>query len=252
MEPEYSRIVKNYGTDPQIEWTRNWLTQRRDILQKNAEAIDDFSYELYYPKNKSAYNVKDAGWGSTHVSNIRGIYGLLFGSNEERTNKLIQAQIRNMYSTPEGQVGRGTSNYYDLQGTYVEPNPWRNKGSNYIIYAGTPNDDVRVHELTHASHPKQQEQYIRDIIFGGNVPTVVGSRGSMHDNNTRNAKEIYGALQQFRYENKLKPKQKINKKYLEENRQKLHPYLKNIDDDNLLRLFNEVANNGIYLNPRQS
>lgn len=243
MEPGYKKYKKIVGEDPQIEWIRNWLRQRSDILQKNAESTS-WSYVKYYPR-KDSEDVRDSGWSYVPYENVWNPLTYFKSSNPvtNQINKLVYSQVENAYNTPEAQVGYGSSKDYNLRGAYVEPNMWNNSG-NYIIYAGNPDDDVRIHELTHASHPDQQERYIRDIIFNGNVPNVVKKSGSSFNENTRNAKEIYGALQQFRYKNKLKPKQKIDKTYLNNNRKLFDgSYLNKLSDDVLLRLFNEVAQN---------
>lgn len=238
MEP-YSKIQKNKD-DEQIKWIYNWLSQRRNILQKNAEETD-WAYSKYAPKINTE-DVRDSGWDVEKFVNLYNPF--VSNPTRNRVNKLIYSQVENAYNTPEAIVGRGTSDNYDLKGVYVDPNYFNNSG-NYIAYAGNPKPHVRIHELTHASHPEQQENYIKDIIFGGSVPNVVKPLASqLRDNNKHQAREIYGALQEFRYKNKLNPKQKIDKKYLKNNRNLFeNNYLKNLSDDVLLRLFNEVALN---------
>ena len=56
--------------------------------------------------------------------------------------------------------------------------------------------------------------------------------------------EIYSRLNQYRYRNKLKPEQIITKDYLNKHRKELElDDLDIIDDNTLIRLFNEVAQN---------
>ena len=65
----------------------------------------------------------------------------------------------------------------------------------------------------------------------------------------QNAKELYGALQQFRYKYNLDPKYKITQEWINKNRDLFKgTYLENIKDSYKLKLFNDVAQNNIVAN----
>ena len=225
---------------PQIEWMRNWLSSRRDILQKNAEETT-WDYYKYKPVNNTG-DVRDAGWNVRSYSNEWNPFTYFNNSNpiRNRVNKLIYAQVENADDTPKQEIGNGSSYNYDLRGVYVEPD-WNNKG-NYIAFAGQNiAPEVKVHEFTHASHPIQQERYIEDVIFKNrDIPNVTINAKNKKDN----AKELYGALQEFRYKNGLSPTQIITQEYLDNHRDLFYGnYLEKISDEDKLRLFNDVAIN---------
>lgn len=232
---------------PQINWMKNWLSSRKDILRKNAEATT-WGYTKYSPKRNEG-DVREAGWHGISYENPWNLMTYLKGSTptENRVNKIIYSQIENADDTPKQEVGYGSSNSYNMRGIYVEPNYWNNTG-NYIAFAGqNVNPETKIHEFTHASHPVQQEQYIDKIIFKGKTPDVVpGKKQSSRDN----AKELYGALQEFRYKNNLKPEQIIDQKYINSNRELFKDnYLENIPDEYKIKLFNDVAQNDSSIQP---
>ena len=222
----------------QISWMRNWLKARKNILKKNAEATT-WGYEKYYAKDTSK-PVGKMGWDSKYYSNIWNPITYLEGSNptDNRVNKIIYSQVENAMNVPKVNVGNEYHPYGGEMGVYVDPDNWDNSG-HYVAFNGTPYNEVKVHEFTHASHPEQQERYINEVIFNKNTPNVVyGHNNSSIDN----ARELYGALQEFRYKNKLKPNQVINQKYINSHRKLFKgTYLENISDKNKIRLFNEVA-----------
>lgn len=222
----------------QISWMRNWLKARKNILKKNAEATT-WGYEKYYAKDTSK-PVGKMGWDSKYYSNIWNPITYLEGSNptDNRVNKIIYSQVENAMNVPKVNVGNEYHPYGGEMGVYVDPDNWDNSG-HYVAFNGTPYNKVKVHEFTHASHPEQQERYINEVIFNKNTPNVVyGHNNSSIDN----ARELYGALQEFRYKNKLKPNQVINQKYINSHRKLFKgTYLENISDKNKIRLFNEVA-----------
>ena len=222
----------------QISWMRNWLKARKNILKKNAEATT-WGYEKYYAKDTSK-PVGKMGWDSKYYSNIWNPITYLEGSNptDNRVNKIIYSQVENAMNVPKVNVGNEYHPYGGEMGVYVDPDNWDNSG-HYVAFNGTPYNEVKVHEFTHASHPEQQERYINEVIFNKNTPNVVDG----HNNSSiDNARELYGALQEFRYKNKLKPNQVINQKYINSHRKLFKgTYLENISDKNKIRLFNEVA-----------
>ena len=232
-------------TEKQINWMRNWLNARRDVLEKNANAVG-YGYSKYTPKNTTG-DVRDAGWNVKYYDNLWNPFAYFNDSTptRNRINKIIYSQIENAQSVPKTSVGAGVSDDYNMRGVYVEPNYWDN-GGNYVAFVGVPDSDVIVHELTHASHPEQQERYILNNIFDGRVPQVVPLK---RNTDLQNAKELYGALQQFRYKYNLDPKYKITQEWINKNRDLFKgTYLENIKDSYKLKLFNDVAQNNIVAN----
>lgn len=229
----------------EIQWITNWLKSRKDTLTKNAESTT-WQYTKYSPKNKDVQDVRNSGFIIERYNNNWNPLSYFKNSTPEqnRINKLIYSQIENAKDTPKVTIGPKNAGYYsNMKGVYVEPDYWDNSG-NYIAFAGIPESGTVVHELTHASHPVQQERYINDIIFNQNTPQVVGTNKYSSKESMKNAKELYGALQQFRFENKLDPKQTIDLKWIDDNRDLFESsYLKNISDEDKIRLFNEVAYN---------
>lgn len=225
--------------EAEIAWMKNWLSQRKNILAKNADKTS-WGYQKYEPKRNTG-DVREAGWKYKYYGNLLNpfVYFKGYTPTENRVNKLIYAQIENAANTPKVNIGGGSSLDYNTRGVYVPPNYWDNSG-HYVAFAGQEvAPEVKIHEFTHASHPAPQEIYINDIIFEGNTPQVVPNhkRSSMD-----NAKELYGALQEFRFKNGLKPEQIIDQKYIDTHRDLFkNNYLENVSDENKLRLFNEVA-----------
>lgn len=222
----------------QINWMRNWLKARKNILKKNAEATT-WTYSKYYPKDTSK-PVGQMGVKYNHYWNPWNPTTYFKDSNptDNRVNKIIYSQVENAMNVPKVNVGNEYHPKYGERGVYVQPDIFNGSG-HYVAFNGVPDDDVKIHEFTHASNPWQQEKYIDKVIFNQNTPNVVDG----HNNSSiDNARELYGALQEFRYKNKLKPNQVINQKYINSHRKLFKgTYLENISDKNKIRLFNEVA-----------
>ena len=140
-------------TEKQIYWMRNWLKARRNVLEKNADAVG-YGYSKYTPKNTTG-DVRDAGWNVKMYDNLWNPFAYFNDSTptRNRINKIIYSQIENAQNVPKTSVGAGVSDDYNMRGVYVEPDYWDNSG-NYVAFAGVPDPDVIVHELTHASHPE--------------------------------------------------------------------------------------------------
>ena len=148
----------------------------------------------------------------------------------------LKSQLYNIDNFATINVGDYYKPNYGKLGVYVNPNPWNNTG-HYIAYKGIPLDAVRVHELTHASHPDQQIDYITNVIYKDrDIPVNKSGRQTNRDK----AKEVYSAIQQYRFENGLKPEDIIDKTYIENNKNKIKstPYLENINEDDLINIFN--------------
>ena len=220
------------------QWMFNWLSNRLPQLERNADATS-YRYQLYTPKIKSG-DVRERGWNVDYYNNYYNPLAYLKNSTPQRNRlmKLVHSQVNNATNTPYQSVGpQVVGGIGNVKGVYVKPNHFNNSG-NYIAYDGIPENDVVVHEMTHASHPNPQIGYITDAIFDGNVPDV----GAGGKNNRDRADEIYGALQQFRYKSKISPKQTVDQEWLNNNRKYLNgTYIQKLPDDIIIRLMNEVA-----------
>ena len=170
------------------QWMFNWLSNRLPQLERNADATS-YRYQLYTPKIKSG-DVRERGWNVDYYNNYYNPLAYLKNSTPQRNRlmKLVHSQVNNATNTPYQSVGpQVVGGIGNVKGVYVKPNHFNNSG-NYIAYDGIPENDVVVHEMTHASHPNPQRGYITDAIFDGNVPDV----GAGGKNNRDRADEIYG------------------------------------------------------------
>ena len=226
---------------PQITWIENWLNNRKDILAKNISMTKHGnSVPVYTPINNTG-DVRNSRFDMDYNSTIYNPLYFLLGENPriKQAEKIISREMQNIRNVPVTNVGDEYHPTSGVLGAYVEPSIWDNSG-NYIAYLGTPTDDVKIHEFTHASQPKPQEYYIEDIIFKNkDIPNSVPGKTKANK-----SKEIYGALQQVRYKSGLLPNTIIDKKWLQENKKYIkNTYLENLSENDLLRLFNEVAQN---------
>ena len=82
-------------TEKQINWMRNWLNARRDVLEKNANAVG-YGYSKYTPKNTTG-DVRDAGWNVKYYDNLWNPFAYFNDSTptRNRINKIIYSQIEN-------------------------------------------------------------------------------------------------------------------------------------------------------------
>ena len=82
-------------TEKQIDWMRNWLNARRDVLEKNANAVG-YGYSKYTPKNTTG-DVRDAGWNVKYYDNLWNPFAYFNDSTptRNRINKIIYSQIEN-------------------------------------------------------------------------------------------------------------------------------------------------------------
>lgn len=117
--------VRGYDTEnkiyvqKEINWMRNWLNARRDILEKNADAVG-YGYSKYTPKNTTG-DVREAGWNVERYGNPWNPFTYFNNStpSRNRVNKLIYSQIENAENTPKTSVGHGLSSDYNMRGVYV-------------------------------------------------------------------------------------------------------------------------------------
>lgn len=259
IDSRYNKFAEGGDTNnnrpedqPQITWIENWLNNRKDILAKNISMTKHGnSVPVYTPINNTG-DVRNSRFDMDYNSTIYNPLYFLLGENPriKQAEKIISREMQNIRNVPVTNVGDEYHPTSGVLGAYVEPSIWDNSG-NYIAYLGTPTDDVKIHEFTHASQPKPQEYYIEDIIFKNkDIPNSVPGKTK-----AKKSKEIYGALQQVRYKSGLLPNTIIDKKWLQENKKYIkNTYLEKISENDLLRLFNEVAQNSdnqleIFNNP---
>lgn len=208
-------------------WMSYWLNNRRR--------------QLYNNMKKTSIRKEDAGsW--------------LGNGRPELTFKLIKGmspERRKINGVFYNQINRAASATIDKFNTISNPNylgefDEDGKLIRYDTKNKKFNNGVRVHERTHASDAYPQYKAIEDILKTGkvNFPNSEFIDDEVKHYHT-DPNEIYSRIMQYRYNNKLKPNQIIDKKYINSHRKQLKDLDLNIFDDNTLsRFFNEVADNG--------
>lgn len=241
-DPIKHPVIPKSDDEEAILWLTNWLNNRRQQIYNN---FNSYPYgnqiEIYNkPKELKRGDIREDGWRVNRIENIYNPLEYFKGNdpNRIRTNKIFYGLINNAASAPQYIIYPDTKNSeYDTRGMYVEPNSWNNTG-HYIVYPGTPNNGTNIHERTHAMNPKHQEYVIKKFIEDND--------NNYNDKYLDKPEEIYGRLMQYRYNNKLSPTKIIDKKYLNTHKEELEKLnLRRYDDDFLLKLFNEVAENNI-------
>lgn len=208
-------------------WMSYWLNNRRR--------------QLYNNMKKTSIRKEDAGsW--------------LGDGRPEFTFKLIKGmspERRKINGVFYNQINRAADAIIDKFNTISNPNYLGEFDENgKLIRYNTKNkkfnNGVRVHERTHASDAYPQYKAIEDILKTGkvNFPNSEFIDDEVKRYHT-DPNEIYSRIMQYRYNNKLKPNQIIDKKYINSHRKQLKDLDLNIFDDNTLsKFFNEVADNG--------
>ena len=208
-------------------WMSYWLNNRRR--------------QLYNNMKKTSIRKKDAGsW--------------LGNGRPEFTFKLIKGmspERRKINGVFYNQINRAASATIDKFNNVSNPNylgefDEDGKLIRYDTKNKKFNNGVRVHERTHASDAYPQYKAIEDILKTGkvNFPNSEFIDDEVKHYHT-DPNEIYSRIMQYRYNNKLKPNQIIDKKYINSHRKQLKDLDLNIFDDNTLsKFFNEVADNG--------
>ena len=208
-------------------WMSYWLNNRRR--------------QLYNNMKKTSIRKEDAGsW--------------LGDGRPEFTFKLIKGmspERRKINGVFYNQINRAADAIIDKFNTISNPNYLGEFDENgKLIRYNTKNkkfnNGVRVHERTHASDAYPQYKAIEDILKTGkvNFPNSEFIDDEVKRYHT-DPNEIYSRIMQYRYNNKLKPNQIIDKKYINSHRKQLKDLDLNIFDDNTLsKFFNEVAYNG--------
>lgn len=208
-------------------WMSYWLNHRRK--------------QLYNNMKKTSIRKEDAGsW--------------LGNGRPEFTFKLIKGmspERRKINGVFYNQINRAANATIDEFNTISNPNylgefDEDGKLIRYNIKNKKFNNGVRVHERTHASDAYPQYKTIEDILKKGkvNFPNSEFIDDEAKHYHT-DPNEIYSRIMQYRYNNKLKPNQVVDKKYINSHRKQLKDLDLNIfDDSTLSKFFNEVADNG--------
>lgn len=235
-DPIKSPVIPWSDDQDAIIWLTSWLNNRRQQLFNN---VIDYPYsttKYYKPNNKKRGDIRDDGFDYGVISLNRNPLHWLKGNNPNRmiTNKAFYTQIENAASAPQHIIyPNNKSSNFESRGMYVEPNYYDNTG-HYIVYPGTPDNGTNIHERTHAMHADPQEYIINKYL----------DKNKYNHKYLDKKQEIYGRLMQYRYNNNLKPTDVIDKKYLKEHEKELEDLnLRRYDDDFLMFLFNDVAQN---------
>lgn len=208
-------------------WMSYWLNHRRKQLYNNMKKI-------------SIRNEDAGSW--------------LGNGRPEFTFKLIKGmspERRKINGVFYNQINRAANATIDEFNTISNPNylgefDEDGKLIRYNIKNKKFNNGVRVHERTHASDAYPQYKAIEDILKKGkvNFPNSEFIDDEVKHYHT-DPNEIYSRIMQYRYNNKLKPNQVVDKKYINSHRKQLKDLDLNIFDDiTLSKFFNEVADNG--------
>lgn len=230
--PKYSikEPIQNYKipkTDDiiAVSFLSNWLNHRRQQLYNNI--ADTKTYTV------------DKATGRPATAGHLGYLNYLRGYSPERieTNSNFYTQINNA-------AGAKNTNKY-IGGSEGAYNP-----NTREIYIRDKNDiPTRIHERTHAMEASPQKAKIQQIMKNNVHDFRLNDKGDYDVRYARqdyyyDPSEIYSRLNQYRYRNNLKPGQIITKDYLNKHRKELElDDLDIIDDNTLIRLFNEVAQN---------
>lgn len=235
-----SRVQKAIQSDPvTFDWLSNWLSHRKGQLENNISDYTDYLEENYPLLNGFGFRVP------FHRSRIQQYYGL------DNVDKVLTEELQSSILAPEVSwetYQKNTENPFD-SATTGGVRFWKD-GKQYVSYNyGNGPDFIRgiqstkVHERTHALNAYAQESAIDNILSKAN--SISKNYSWDYTKYLTKPTEVYSRLMEYRFNNKLTPDQVIDKKYLEENRSNLrNHYLDVFDDDTLLRLFNEVADNG--------
>lgn len=238
--PRYSikKPIQNYKipkTDDveAVSFLSNWLNHRRQQLYNNI--VDTGTYTL------------DTATGRPATAGHLGVLNYLRGYSPERieTNSNFYTQINN--------AARAKNTNKHIGGSEGVYNP-----NTREIYIRDKNDiPTRVHERTHAMEATPQKAKVRELMKHNSYVFKRDKTGGVdvryaRQNYYYDPSEVYSRLNQYRYRNKLKPQQIITKDYLNKHRKELElDDLDIIDDDTLIKLFNEVAQNNSNQNSQQ-
>lgn len=228
--------------DNEYKWMYNWLKSRSNQLYNNAVQ----NYKPFYDRDISAL-IKQVFSNPTSISAsyLRNQFGDLNQTEEygygrrglQNPEKVRPLLIRNLNKSSNGDY-----NKYNTR-TLMDFNSYMYDGmtfpNNKIVYFSNPSNSTVVHERTHALYAYPQQQAV-DYYLQTN-PNID------QDRYLDDPSEVYSRLMEFRYNNKLKPNQKVTKENLNQWRKnksiKDKHLLNRYTDESLLHLFNDVALN---------
>lgn len=223
------KIPKSYDQEA-TDWLAWWLNNRRKQLRQNTENMYG-QRDLYGPEQYIRNNLMTSSLRNTNLG------GLFKGISRDRlfTNRVYYAQLNNTANAP--QVIEHPE-YNTKSGEYVIRDK-KGKG-HYIKYPGTPDMPTRIHERTHAMKASPQENTIRkQLLYYHN-----NKYPSSYTNYLLDPSETYSRMNEFRYNTKIQPTQKVDKKFLDEHRKELKDSRLDVyTDESLIWLFNEIAQN---------
>lgn len=218
--------------DPETDaWLTNWLTQRKGILQKNIKQTPES--ELFWP-----YVYESGKLDAEQVAKKE---------NKENVDNILKAELSSSRLATEVPweipLMMGEDNEHTLGARFgLNNNRTQHVSYNYTNPNFTNKKSARVHERAHALMASPQESAIQQIM---NLSKNRSTFEPLSDYIAQPT-EVYSRLMQFRYENDLKPDQVIDQKYLDNNRESIKKHWLDIfDDETLLKLFNDVAQNEV-------
>lgn len=217
-----------------VKFIANWLNNRREQLYNN---INDSKFYTMQNRNTGK-------WAKRHSLSYLNWFR---GKDPERilTNKVYYTEIENSASAKNSNSTFGGKGGYNVKTREISVKDKNDMGT-------------RVHERTHAMHADPQEIVVSDILKNNKFSFEKSASGGydpriLDKDYWYNPREVYARLMEYRYNNKLNPNFKVDKNYLNNHRKELQDANFDIIDDNtLLRLFNDVAQNNNSNNSRYS
>ena len=228
------------GQQPDMSWHRYWLSNRADILGHNIK--DTEIHPIWALQELTGYNFP--GFEKIGKERIEEELNNAqkfreYTSPNEMPEKAIQFLHRNL---PRGITDQQA---YDARmgGNAGVTYPYQNM----VMYHPFSTNVARGHERTHILNATAQEKKVKQIMMDQYEDR------SWFDDYYEDPSEIYARLMNFRYMAKLNPKKKVTVEDLEKWRSDFDlnygvyapadNLLRRYNNDTLLRLFNEVAQN---------
>lgn len=221
---DYTTPISNYKPPKEsktIEWLANWLNHRRAQLYNNLGGMFHFT-------SRDTYNIPQKEWARANSPNRRTYVNKNFYSQIE--NAASAKLYNHTLSDWDGGLALG---YYSPSKHEVHVRPPVFEEENY----GNP----EVHEYVHAMKANPQ------IYAIGEIEKTAKARDGWSSDDAGyllNPGEIYSRMMEFRYVTKMKPEQIVDQKFLNSHRDSIKQFkLDMFEDKDLIKLFNEVAQN---------
>lgn len=228
------------GQQPDMSWHKYWLNNRADILGHNIK--DTEIHPIWALQELTGYNFP--GFEKIGKERIKEELNNAqkfreYTSPNEMPEKAIQFLHRNL------PLGITDQQAYDAKmgGNAGVTYPYQN----IVMYHPFSTNVARGHERTHTLNATAQEKKVKQIMMDQYKDR------SWFDDYYEDPSEIYARLMNFRYMAKLNPKKKVTVEDLEKWRSDFDlnygvyapadNLLRRYNNDTLLRLFNEVAQN---------